>query len=104
MPAITADQFTTALDYLPVAIRAAERNPGNDILWAEAVRAQRAIITYADTLLTEPGAASVQAAVGTIARLAVIDIGDLYDHPTTIGYAIHGEHAKSHIRALIASA
>lgn len=64
-----------ALDYLPVAVRAAERNPDSNILWFEAVRAQRAVINAGDALavrgaLREAGAAQIQAYVGRIADYA----------------------------------
>lgn len=60
-----------ALDYLPVALRAAERNPDNDALWAESVRAQRAIIAAADATCSEATAADIQGLVGRLADLAV---------------------------------
>lgn len=64
-----------ALDYLPVAVRAAERNPDNETLWFEAVRAQRAVINIGDKLaargvIREVGAAQIQAYVGRIADYA----------------------------------
>jgi len=67
----TSHDLDTALDYLPVAARAAHRNPSSDTLWFEAYHAQRAIIDYADTHLPEPLAADVQVTVGRIARQAV---------------------------------
>lgn len=79
------------LDYLPVTIRAAERRPDSVILWAEAVRAQRAIIAAADLDLTERLAAKVQELVNTICRLA----GE-----TSIEAIIRAEDAKTRILAL----
>lgn len=70
LPATFAE-LRTALDYLPVAVRAADNNPGNTTLWAESVRAQRAVIEYADTHLDETEAAAVQAEVGAIARWSI---------------------------------
>jgi hypothetical protein len=108
MAALTTDtEFSAALDYLPVAVRACTRNPGSDILWAEAVRAQRAVIEYADAALTEHVAAEVQALVGTIARIA--ELPDIFDttgapgHPMTLPYAERSERAKRHIRSLVAA-
>lgn len=109
MTAINSLQdFAAALDYLPVAARAAARNPGNDILWAEAVHAQRAVIAYADTRLAEREAAEVQAAVGRIAHHAVIPYAFAITEPyrPVANYqsvVILTERAKAHIRTLIAS-
>jgi hypothetical protein len=63
-------EFAAAIDYLPVAVRAAHSNPHNVILWAEAVRAQRAVIEYADANMADNDAAGAQALVGVIAGIA----------------------------------
>lgn len=59
-----------ALDYLPVAIRAAERAPESATLWAEAIRVQRAVIDAGDATCTEHDAARIQSYVGSLATLA----------------------------------
>lgn len=99
MAAITTDtEFTTALDYLPVAVRAADRNPGNDILWAESVRAQRAVIEYADGALTDALAAEVQNQVGRIAHFAIVNARTQYGTGHAFDYS---ERAKRRIRGII---
>lgn len=102
----TDTEFAAALDYLPVAIRACTRNPASETLWAEAVRAQRAVIEYADGALTEALAAEVQAMVGTIARIAelpdALDTTGAPGHPMTLPYAERSERAKRRIRGIIA--
>lgn len=99
MTAITADQFALALDYLPVAVRAADHNKGNDILWSEAVRAQRTVITYADMLLPEAAAAEVQNQTGHIAHFAIVEATTQYG---TGHAATYSERAKNRIRQLLA--
>lgn len=92
-----AKDLAAALDYLPVAVRAADRNPDSDILWTEAYRAQCAVIECADAHLPEPLAADVQVTVGRIARQASLSaIGGC------INAAILTERAKARIRTLLA--
>lgn len=79
------------LDYLPTAVRAHEARPDSVILWAEAIRAQRTIITAADLDLAEPGAAKVQELVNVIASLA----GE-----TSLAAITRAEDAKTRIIAL----
>jgi hypothetical protein len=97
--------FAAALDYLPVAVRAADRNPDSDILWTEAYRAQRAVIDYADAHLPEYQAAGVQAAIGGIARYAVLrdELAVTRGAYGSESMAERSERAKSHIRRLIAA-
>lgn len=79
------------LDYLPVAVRAEAARPESVTLWAEAIRAQRAIIAAADLDLVERDAAKVQELVNVIARLA----GE-----TSLDAIIRAEDAKTRILAL----
>jgi hypothetical protein len=95
---ITSEAFSAALDYLPVAVRASHSNPGNDILWLEAVLAQRAIIEYANARLVEEAAAEVQALVGTIAGIAEWS----YDYAVRSGVQ-WSEQSKAEIRRLVAA-
>jgi hypothetical protein len=100
----TTQGLTAALDYLPVAVRAADRNPDSEILWLEAYRAQRAVIEYADAQLPEYQAAEAQAAIGGICGLAVLR-DNLAISTGAYGeesMASRSERAKAHIRKLIA--
>jgi hypothetical protein len=107
---ITTDtEFSEALDYLPVAARAYDRNRESDILWAESIAVHRAVLDYADAALTETIAAGVQATVGAILRIAELppslDFRGLgpAGHPMLNDYAVRSERAKNHIRGLIAA-
>jgi hypothetical protein len=89
------------LDYLPVAIRAADRKPTSLVLWVEAIRAQRAIIDAADELanrgvIREAGAAQIQAYVGRIADYAVM--------PATAYVVEQSALLKSRVMELISKA
>ncbi|MEU5157273.1 hypothetical protein [Glycomyces sp. NPDC021274] len=99
----TRHELDAALDYLPVAVRAADRNPDSEILWAEAYHAQRAVIEAADERLPEYQSARVQAAVGSIAGLAVLrdDLAVVAGAYGGESMATRSERAKSRIRALI---
>lgn len=90
--------FAAAIDYLPVAVRAAYSNPGNTTLWAEAYRAQRAVIEYADANMGTDDAAGVQALVGVIAGIAEWS----NDYARAHGVA-WSEGSKAKILALLAA-
>jgi hypothetical protein len=92
-------EFAAALTYLPVAVRAADRNPRNDILWAESVRAQRAVIEYADAHMSNTDAAEVQNQVGRIAHFAIVTGATEYGRGPAITYS---ERAKARVLALLA--
>jgi hypothetical protein len=105
MKTTTDAAFAATLDYLPIAVRAAERNPHDDILWAESIRAQRAVIDYADAQLPEYWAARVQAAVNSIASHATLR-DDLAVTRGAYGeecMAERSERSKRHILTLMAS-
>lgn len=89
--------FAAAVDYLPVAVRAAHSNPGNTTLWAEAYRAQRAVIEYADAHMSADDAAGAQALVGVIAGIAEWS----NDYARTHGLA-WSEGSKAKLRELLA--
>lgn len=89
--------FAAAIDYLPVAVRAAHNNPGNTILWGEAYRAQRAVIEYADAHMADDDAAGVQALVGVIAGVA--EWSNDYAHTHGVQWS---EGSKAKILALLA--
>lgn len=97
MDITSAAEFAVALDYLPVAVRASERNPASDLLWAEAVRAQRAVLDYADAHLSEAAAASVQAEVGTVCAYATIRSQRRYANAPAAFVAAFSQAAKARI-------